>query len=808
MALSWRIGPKVAGGYAAVLALLLVVGGVGYGGMARFDAAQTTYAATAEGAVRVWELNALLAEARRNVQIFSDGGEEASLQTAQAALRALQQRLSDLRAAESGTGADALLQTMAGQLDRYGAALDHLADLRHRRDDLVLNRLDPLARAIGAALEGGGNAAARASFWAARYWQGRFLATGMPDAIDKAQAALQGAAPGPQQQYRAALGALADASLALRKTGRGMVGRGAVFAGLAAKYSRLQMARLEADHAAAHRQSVQARLLVALFSLGAVLVGGLVAALTSRNIVGPLSAMTAAMTRLARGDTEGAIPALARGDEIGEMARAVDVFKDNRRRADQLERAQQAEAAHKERRRMALERHTARFEAVITRLLTEVVAAVETMARTSGVLSESSAKASRHSASVCQAAEQAAGNVHSVAAAAEELSASIAEIGRQVAQSSLVAGEAAAESRQITRLIGGLDEAGQRIGDVVRLINDIAAQTNLLALNATIEAARAGEAGKGFAVVAGEVKQLAAQTARATGEITRHVSEVQGRTRDATAAIGHIGGVIEQINGIVAAIAAAMEQQGAATHDIARNVQLAAAGTARVTGTLQAVAETIGAGDRLSAEALASSRALMTHSSTLKQEIDGFLADINDDGQAMDQADEALVRFVREQAARIGGMFEAAARSGEMREDDLFDARYQPIPGSDPPQFLTRFTAYADRVLPALIEPALALDPRVLFCAAVDRNGYLPTHNRKYAEPQGDDPIRNAAHSRNRRLFDDPAGLASARNTQPFLIQSYPRDMGGGVTTTVVEISAPIVVGRRPWGALRLAYSV
>lgn len=175
--------------------------------------------------------------------------------------------------------------------------------------------------------------------------------------------------------------------------------------------------------------------------------------------------------------------------------------------------------------------------------------------------------------------------------------------------------------------------------------------------------------------------------------------------------------------------------------------------------------------------------------------------------EGFEMADTPYVRAVQEMAERIGRLFEDAIAKGRITDDALFDEAYKPIPGTDPQQHTTRFLKLTDEILPELQEPLLASDSNILFCAAVDRNGYLPTHNRKYSHPQGDDPLWNAANCRNRRIFNDPAGLAAGRNTKPFLLNSYKRDMGGTMVM-MKDVSAPIFVNGRHWGGFRMGYAL
>jgi methyl-accepting chemotaxis protein len=243
-------------------------------------------------------------------------------------------------------------------------------------------------------------------------------------------------------------------------------------------------------------------------------------------------------------------------------------------------------------------------------------------------MSQSAGSASERSKVVADACQEASENVQTVASATEELSASISEIGKQVSESSRITSQAVEEAGRTNSKIRELAEAAQKIGDVVKLINDIAGQTNLLALNATIEAARAGEAGKGFAVVASEVKSLATQTAKATDEISHKISEMQAATQQSVSAIELIGTTIARINDIATNIASAVEEQGAATQEIARNVQQASAGTSDVSSNIVSVTKAAGDTGAAATQVLSSSGELSQQSEKLRHEVDGFIARI------------------------------------------------------------------------------------------------------------------------------------------------------------------------------------
>ena len=347
-----------------------------------------------------------------------------------------------------------------------------------------------------------------------------------------------------------------------------------------------------------------------------------------RGITGPLTAMTEAMTVLAEGDKTIEIEGAQRGDEIGAMANAVQVFKENMIKADQLAEEQRKEQEVRGKRAKALEDLSKTFETSVSGVLAEVTTASESMKVTAEGMSATAEETTVQATTVAAAAEQASTNVQTVASAAEELSSSISEISRQVEQSSEIAKKAVSDAQKTDEQIQGLATAAQKIGEVVALITDIADQTNLLALNATIEAARAGDAGKGFAVVASEVKNLANQTAKATEEISAQIGGIQSATRDAVTAIQGIGKTIGEIDEIASAIAAAVEEQGAATQEIARNVEQAAAGTTEVTSNITGVNTAADETGQAANQVLEAVGVLSMQSGNLTDQVEGFLKDI------------------------------------------------------------------------------------------------------------------------------------------------------------------------------------
>ncbi|MEA1675041.1 HAMP domain-containing methyl-accepting chemotaxis protein [Nitrospirillum sp. BR 11163] len=350
---------------------------------------------------------------------------------------------------------------------------------------------------------------------------------------------------------------------------------------------------------------------------------------TGRSITRPVNLLRGVMESMAGGARQVEVPGVTRGDEIGAMARAVEVFKESLIQGDALAAEQATLKAEAEAQRKAAMAHAAdHFEATVRTVVDKVATAaadIQTTARELGAAAEESL---RQTTTVSAAASQSTGNVRTVATASEELSSSIGEISRQVENSAAVAREAVVQVDATRGTVDGLADVANRIGAVVQLISDIAGQTNLLALNATIEAARAGEAGKGFAVVASEVKALATQTSRATDEIAAHVGAIQGASGQAVMAIGDIGATIRRIDEIASIIAAAVQQQGAATQAIVSNVGETARATEEITENIYGVNERAGKTARKSVEVEAFSTELTSEAQVLRTQVDAFLAQL------------------------------------------------------------------------------------------------------------------------------------------------------------------------------------
>ena len=414
-------------------------------------------------------------------------------------------------------------------------------------------------------------------------------------------------------------------------------------------------------------------------------------------------------------------------------------------------------------------------------------------------------KTLRHTAETMVATNR---NLDTSARAAQ---AAASSAGTEIGESRTVVGAAVQHIGELTSAVSRIETRLQsfaavleQVAGVSGTIEAIAKQTNLLALNATIEAARAGQAGRGFAVVANEVKSLADETRKATtriativGDLTTQIGSLITESKAASQHASHAGEGASRLQAVTARVNDGFTTVGREIETIAK-----------------VAAANLGYCDSVIAELGEFSRNVDVTAANLKQadqRLQGLLKTsetlieyVAESG--VETPDTPLIKVVVETAKRIEAEFEAAIARGEITADKFFDENYREIPGTDPKQYMTDYVDVTDRLLPPIQDPIQKIDPRVVFCVAWAKGGYLPTHNPNYRQPQGKDPVWNAANCRNRRLFKDRAVQRVAANTKPFLVQTYRRDMGGGNFVLMKDLSAPIFIRGRHWGAFRMGF--
>ncbi|WP_341861395.1 methyl-accepting chemotaxis protein [Gymnodinialimonas sp. 57CJ19] len=371
----------------------------------------------------------------------------------------------------------------------------------------------------------------------------------------------------------------------------------------------------------------------------------------------------------------------------------------------------------------------------------------------------------------------------------------------------------AERSKDVAAWVGDLEGVLSTVESTLATVNQanfkiaaIAKQVNILAVNARIEAARAGDAGRGFAVVAEAINALSKETAGAA-------AEVSGSTRLLQTAISDLRSDAQKTAESAHLVLKGSSHVDKALSQINRDVSAATQGTQELTENAVGVTCAVDQFGPAFAGLITALKgtALGVHNANTRAE---EIIDISERAVQVavelgaDNADAAIIELVQDRAAEVSALFERGIAQGDITAPELFDATYTPIKGTRPEQFMAPFTQFTDAVLPAVQETVLTVDPRVIFCVAIDQNGYLPTHNAIFSSPQGDDEVWNAAHSRNRRFFNDRVGLKAGRNTAPFLMQTYRRDMGGGKFVMMKDISAPIIVNGCHWGGLRIGLKI
>ena len=658
-----RLNKKIGLGMGTILTFLVVVSLVTGFGLNGAVSDFSEYRSTALQSNNMGRIQANLLEARLGVKDFILQGSDDARERVSQRIATLKEILQSSRDFLAGSEVLAEIEAMSRQVDQYDAAFQQVIEFRDQRNALVAQLYELGPRAREALIEIMNSAYADgdpgASYLAgqslnhlllARLYANRFLETNEQahaeramnemEAFSQAVERMRSELQNPTRQrlagelveisggYRQAFsdvtavifarnGTIADT---LDQIGPDIAEQAEVI-----KLGNLQRQDTLGPEATAAMLSAKWTGIVT--SLLAIVIGALFAVLIGRAISRPIVRMTEAMGVLADGDLTVTVPAVGRKDEIGEMADAVQVFKDNALEVERLrkEQEEQERRTAEEKRRQMMELADG-FESSVGTIIGTVSSASTELQQTAQSMSSTAEETSNQSAAVAAASEEASSNVGTVATSTEELSSSISEISRQINESKRISTQAADDAEAANEAVRGLADAAQKIGDVVNLISDIAEQTNLLALNATIEAARAGEAGKGFAVVASEVKSLANQTAKATEEIAAQVSGMQSATDGTVQSIEGITKVIAQLSENAAAVASAVEEQNAATQEIARSVQEASSGTQEVASNIVGVQQAAEQTGAASAQVLGAAEELSKQSETLRGEVDRFVS--------------------------------------------------------------------------------------------------------------------------------------------------------------------------------------
>ena len=663
---SLSIGLRLAGGFGLVLLLLVALGGKSIWTTSLLESEMEDYATASVAAQDAGDITSSFLELKVVVHEYVAKNTPERLARAADLYATLQDTIAAKRQRASTDALRDALATVERTAVAYWQGFERLAELRatrnQLRDEILQDGGDRLRTALAPLVQEARDNAdhstaealsrALTAFLMARDYTGRFIELQRPDDLSQAEKQLAetdkmlgyagqfaqtserrqliGSQTEPLATYGSALvefQRLADESQRLSTDVIEVTGYQ-----LAATLSEIERTAITEEariKALMRSQAADSRQLSTALSLAAVGLGVLLALLIGRSIARPLKTMTGAMHRLAEGDLQVAIPATGQRDEIGAMAEAVQVFKENAIETERLrsEAAEQEARQAEEKRRMMNELADG-FEASVRGIVSSLATAADEMQSSAQTLSRTAEEGRSQASAVAAATQQASANVQTVASSAEELSAAIREITTTVDQSNRSATRAVEQAQATTQAVQALTARTDSIGQVVGLISDIAEQTNLLALNATIESARAGEAGKGFAVVASEVKNLAGETSKATEQVDSEVGAVRDATGQAEMAISQITGVITEISELATSVASAIEEQQAATQEIARNVQEASTGTSEVAEKIQQVDAAAGETGRAAGDMLSAAQDLSQQADHLSRELDKFVKEV------------------------------------------------------------------------------------------------------------------------------------------------------------------------------------